>query len=130
MRLVQDVARFAYTDNRFPFGRNCACRIRIWKMDDGSHTVLMTDLGKDSPGASVTNTVETVASEVANRFSIDPETTVWIEHYEHAEGSSLPETFDLVSFHWKDGRAGQPKWNRKATPPDGFPGIKTSPSPY
>lgn len=99
--------RFAYRDDRFPFGSDCACRLRVWG-GIPFNVVIATEL-QDAPGASVTNTIETIAAEVVKTFDLIPELTLFVEHYQH-RGIELRETFDCVHFTWRDGVATKPTW--------------------
>jgi hypothetical protein len=99
--------RFEYTDARFPLGSDCACRLRAWSLKAGGDVVMATELDP-SPGASVTNTAETWAAEACEEYGLDPGTTVFVEHYEPTDRRG--ETFDFVTFFWRDGRASSPEW--------------------
>ena len=98
MELVEDV-KVRYRDNRFGNPDGSKARVRIWRNEKDAAVVLMTDLGDENPGASVTNTVEVLAQLVAQRYLLEPGKTVFVEHYPH-EGGRREETFDLVEFNW------------------------------
>lgn len=101
--------RFEYTDDRYPLGSKCACRLRIWKAKHGRRfLILMTQL-EPAPGASVTNTVETIATEAVHRFNISKNFCAFVEHYEHERSPGLDETFDHVEFTWRYDEDGRPR---------------------
>jgi hypothetical protein len=75
---------------RFEFrglhGRLAACGLERIDLADGRVVIIATEL-HDSPGVSVTNFAEELATIVCQRFEIDPKKLVWIEHYpaDHAQ---------------------------------------------
>ncbi len=102
-----------YQDTRFPFGTDCACRLRIYDLKDGKHVVLATEL-EPSPGASVTNTAERWATEACRQYHLNPFQTIFIENYDRRktkiDPSFAPESFDFVSFTWDGDQAHDPVW--------------------
>jgi len=118
--------RFEY---RGLHGCRCVCSLEILALHDGRSAVIATEL-EDNPGTSITNVAEHLASEVCDRFGIDPDKLVWIEHYGYAGASEgLQErTFDRVTF----GRRPREGFRRSATVrrqhPDGWPGYFRDPS--
>jgi hypothetical protein len=121
---VKDVdGRFEYRDDRFPFGSDCACRLRVWLLTDDRNVVMATQL-EPSPGASVTNSCERWAAEACREYLLDPLKTVFIENYDRRESekdvSFPPESFDFITFTWSDARtykeldqalhASKPQW--------------------
>lgn len=105
--------RFEYRDDRFLFGSDCACHMRVWQHEDGRNVVIATEI-EPSPGASVTNSCERWAAEVCRKYLLDPIKTIFIENYDrrHSEiDTSFPaETFDFVIFQWNGGLASKPEW--------------------
>lgn len=81
------------------------CRVRVFEGGDDPEVrsvVLMSDQGD---GPSVTNAVEIIAAEVARDRGLDPEATVFLEHYPRAASEirhGLKEEFDLVRFGHHD----------------------------
>jgi hypothetical protein len=94
-------------------GSNCACRLRIWKLKDGRHAVMATQL-ESSPGASVTNTAERWATEACREYNLNPFTTIFIENYDRRGSGTDPsfatESLDFVFFQWTEGHATNPEW--------------------
>ena len=84
------------TDTEFNYegyGRQkCRCGIRIHELG-GINAVVMTELD-DNPGTSVTNGAELLASQICDAYGLDPNYTIFIEHYVHVDD----ETYDLVMF--------------------------------
>jgi len=103
----------AFRDERFPVQTNCACRLRVWQLKNGSNVVMATEL-EPSPGASVTNTAETWAAEACRQYNLNPFKTIFIENYDRREGTTDPsfpsESFDFVIFRWDSGKATMAKW--------------------
>jgi hypothetical protein len=63
-----------------------------------------------NPGASITNTVETIVEQVCGRFEISPERVIWLENYEIFD----PEEWKLVTFGDVnvDGSVRDPSWKQ------------------
>jgi hypothetical protein len=57
------------------------CRFRVFT-SGRTAVAIATDLGADNPRASVTNGAELIVAEACGRFGLDPEETVWVEHYD------------------------------------------------
>ena len=116
------------------------CRLRIYDTKAGA-VVVLSELA-DNPGISVTNTAEELATGIAQRYALDPQTTTWIEHYGpfsyHAKdgdgGDPDYETFDKITFTWRGNLASGPQWKRlspeqiKALLPDDDIGAATPPN--
>ena len=83
--------------------------------------VIATDMtSKLHTGASITNTIETVAFEICQQFQIAPHDLVLVEHYDRRDEYSAAglgdyaKHFDIVELQW-DRRAKefyQPQWHR------------------
>ena len=60
---------------------------------------------------SVTNAAEQIATEVVKQYGLDPQRMLFVEHYPEAQ-RPMPygESYDLVTFTWKEGRATKPIW--------------------
>jgi len=122
-RIVLD--RFRY---RGFHGNEAWCALEILPLADGRTVVIATETA-DNPGTSVTNVAEHLASEVCDRFGIDPATLVWIEYYGYpsAVHPKEPRTYEQVTFtrrprddvRWSDAV------NRHH--PDGWPGYFVEP---
>jgi hypothetical protein len=91
-----------------------SCRLRIYR-HGGQNIAVATEL-HDNPGTSVTNAVETICHLAVREYELDPDRTIFIEHYPGRLQRSLlvrGETFDLVTFgerlwdHYED-----PSWRR------------------
>jgi hypothetical protein len=80
-------------------GCQCVCSLEILRLADGRTAVIATEL-QDNPGTSITNIAEHLASVVCDRFEIEREKLVWIEHYGYAGTviDSRERTYDRVSF--------------------------------
>lgn len=90
-------------------GHDGVCRIELINLTNGRTAVICEEID-ENPGISVTNAVEDIAFQVCEQFDVDPQTLVWIEHYETsflAEGE-----WDLVDFGVRPPEAyfGQPEW--------------------
>ncbi len=83
---------------RFPRGNLGVpgrCRVRIYKHQNGTHTVLLTELNSSS-GESIAGASERIATDLASLRGLNPKTTRWIEH---AAGRRSPEFIERCSSH-------------------------------
>lgn len=100
---------FTFTDG---LRRRGSCRIRIYQIPRKT-VVIATDLAS---GPSVTNAAEEIATQVAQKYAIDPASLTWIEHYQRPDRRAKPgepkgEEFDLVTFTWDGTRFVEPQWS-------------------
>src|SRR5215208_7971694 len=86
-------------------GRPAQCQIRVFDQSSGEVVVIATDLGDANPGASVTNSIEHLATEVCRRYRLDPVRLTVVEHYDDRRtprafsfGRENGESFDVVTF--------------------------------
>lgn len=94
----------------FPFrSRNRidgVCVIERIPLEDG-RTVIACISVPGNPGASITNTVETICQQVCLEFEIKPADIVWLENYEYINPTEwLHVTFDKMP----PGGWHEPKW--------------------
>ena len=113
--LVVDNPHFDYPAGPYP--RAGRCHVRVYDQGAGDVVLLLTDLGDENPGASVTNAVEIIATAAARRYRLDPARLTVLEHYDDrwtagadgrrrrtaAElaqlvGRDAGESFDVVTF--------------------------------
>lgn len=78
------------------------CRVRLFFSPSQGKSALLTDLGDKNPGASVTNSIESLQRSLIESGHIESNTRL-VEHYE--EGSYRHGTYDFVTF-----RNGNPDW--------------------
>ena len=85
--------------------RPAQCHIRIFDQAAGNVVLIATDIGDANPGASVTNTIERIATEVCHRYGLDPARLTVVEHYDDRRtpgafsfGRENGESFDVVTF--------------------------------
>lgn len=86
-------------DYRGFFGRPAWCGLEVIPLEDGRTVVIATEL-EDNPGTSVTSVAEHLASHVCDRFGIDPDRLVWVEHYVYPSATrpGEPRAFEMVNF--------------------------------
>lgn len=98
---------------RFPQQRLQApgrCRVRIYKRNNGTHTVLLTELDTNT-GESIAGACDRIATDLVATRGLNPKTTRWIQHEPAFE--DIPEQFEEILFTWDDARrADTPQWNR------------------
>lgn len=78
-------------------GCRSGCGLEIVPLPDGRTLVIATERA-DNPGTSVTNVAEHLASFVCDRFGIDPDKLVWVEHYGYGNCLSPERAYDRVTF--------------------------------
>lgn len=116
--LLTDTPRWAYPTPGFP-GKTGECRLRLWRVVDDSYgngkayVAVVTELD-DNPGASVTNSAESIyaalCEALADEYGVDERTTVrLIEHYPRGSVART-DTYDEVTFHLPSGT--RPSWTR------------------
>lgn len=114
--LVLDNPRFDYPAGGYPFpGR---CHLRVFDQGAGDVVLLVTDLGDENPGASVTNAAEIIVTAAVRRYGLDPARLTVVEHCDdrwardlggerrrrtaaevaHVIGREDGESFDIVTF--------------------------------
>ena len=83
-------------------GCDCFCELEIYE-----NLVICTE-SEENEGTSVTNWAEHLATEVCEKYGIDPEKLIWIERYKdrgeynrHNDTWAYPEDFSLVEFKQK-----------------------------
>jgi hypothetical protein len=96
---------------RFPLDRMHMagrCRVRIYQPETGGHTVMLTELNQN-PGESIASACDRIATDLAARWQLDPQTTRWLLQDMTLDVPSL--RLDEVTFVW-DGkrRAAAPQW--------------------
>lgn len=114
--LTVDNPHFDYPAGRYP--RAGRCHVRVYDQGAGECVLLLTDLGDENPGASVTNAVEMIVTAAVRRYALDPARLTIVEHYDDrftreadggprrrtaAElarliGRDAGESFDVVTF--------------------------------
>jgi hypothetical protein len=80
-------------------GAPSICQLRIYKQED--QTIV---IASDKSGVSVTNAAENLIKLVLDKFSLDPASVIWIEHYVYRDG------FDITTFQCQDNVFSKPKW--------------------
>ncbi|MBW1776817.1 MAG: hypothetical protein JRI76_05065 [Deltaproteobacteria bacterium] len=105
------------------------CRLRIFDLsqDPGrpglTHLkpiiVLVTDVPESR--MSVRSCAGHIATQVTQKFNIQPQRMVYVEHYPAVHYGThderfIPERYDGVEFVWMEGKAIRPAW-RPLTPP-------------
>jgi hypothetical protein len=76
------------------------CKVKIIRNGEGNF-VLFTN----GDGTSVTNASEQIATEIVERFNLDPLNTRFFENYPY-----VPERIDEVIYNWNNGFARNPQW--------------------
>ncbi|MBW7883181.1 MAG: hypothetical protein H3C34_11185 [Caldilineaceae bacterium] len=86
------------------------CRVRIYKRNNGTHTVLLTELNTNS-GESIASACDRIATALVATRGLNLKTTRWIQH--DPAHDDLPQVFDEVKFTWdSNNMASDPQWWR------------------
>ncbi len=87
------------------------CGLKIIKKVE-KVVVIATDLYDHNPGSSVTSWAKELATELIQKFKIDPQKLVFIEHLPDRKSNLefLQETFHLVSFEWSGDKFINSSW--------------------
>ena len=104
------------------WGQIPTCHLRLVKKDN-RHIVIATQVSYPiNKGVTVTWGWEDLAAQIVEEFHLDPEKTLFIEHWSEIQESGKilqRERLDIVGFTWKRqfflwGRkyASDPKWER------------------
>lgn len=84
-----------YKSEAYPYkgynGCNCICGIEVI-----NSFVIVTEL-EENPGTSITNASESLAKQICNEFSIDPNKLILIEHYPNSRAK-----YSLVILGWNE----------------------------
>lgn len=97
--------------------RGCYCKCDLEVIRGGMTTLVICTELEDNPGTSVTNAAELIATRLCQEDqTINPEGLIWVEHYpERSAGrwqKPFPETWDMVTFTYRDGRTlRRPAWH-------------------
>jgi hypothetical protein len=89
------------------------CGIKIVKKKEKS-VIIATDLYDNNPGTSITEWNTKLAWELCNKFDLNPEMIIFIEHTPEKE-TKLEfnrETFFQVNFTIENGKFVNPDWNK------------------
>lgn len=89
---------------------DCVCGLQRGRNPQtGQDFIILTELPGNT-GTSVTNWVEALATQVMQRFGLNPAKTIIIEHYpERGDHVLFEETWDLVQPNWVNGVAKCPQ---------------------
>jgi hypothetical protein len=94
-----------------PQGHSSYCWLRVYTAPD--QAVVIAEV-EDNPGMSITNAVESLTTQVVQRFAVPRDHLVWIEHYPErtVDGGRLriPEMMDQVPFMQGPGGFDRPEW--------------------
>lgn len=97
-------AKFTYASTDKMSHNPTTCHLLLLKQDTGHHIVICTEL-KDNHGKSIENSSEAMATSIVQRFALQPETTLFIEHFSDtlsygASVASEPDRYSAVSYTW------------------------------
>ena len=79
---------------------------------NGKDVVLVSELYLDNPGTSITQVTTSLANQVCEKFNIDPNNLIYIEHSPEMNSklSFYNEEFYKVNFEIIDSKFANPSW--------------------
>ena len=79
---------------------------------NGKDVVLVSELYLDNPGTSITQVTTSLANQVCEKFNIDPNNLIYIEHSPEMNSklSFYNEEFYKVNFEIIDSKFTNPSW--------------------
>ena len=79
---------------------------------NGKDAVLVSELYQDNPGTSITQVTTSLANQICEKFNIDPNTLIYIEHSPEMNSklSFYNEEFYKVNFEIIDSKFTKPSW--------------------
>ena len=79
---------------------------------NGKDVVLVSELYLDNPGTSITQVTTSLANQVCEKFNIDPNNLIYIEHSPEMNSklSFYNEQFYKVNFEIIDSKFANPSW--------------------
>ncbi len=89
------------------------CGLKIVKKKERV-IILVTEFYDTNPGTSITNWNTHLAQEICQKYRIDPNSMIFIEHTPKSSStlSFYQETFDRVMFAWDGESFTDPQWKR------------------
>jgi len=89
------------------------CGIRQIKKED-AHIIIVTELYQDNPGSSITSVSASLATQIAERYNIDPVKMIYIESSPNMNSklSFYDEEYYRVIFDVKEGVFINPQWTK------------------
>ena len=98
---------------RFPYNHQTTgglCRVRVYQMERGSQTVLLSELTSHAAG-SIAAAADAIANLLVTRYALNPKKTHWIEHTPAQDDQ--PAEFGELTFTWQNGKAEpDPQWRQ------------------
>lgn len=82
------------------------------KIDRAKNLVIASEVVENT-GTSITNAAAQLATEICDKYSLNKERLIWIEHYFHKnyQGGKEEERYDLVTFMQYGRKLVAPKWS-------------------
>jgi len=127
MLIHDDIFEWSGWGGRLSLGSG-KCRLRIYDLKKKGakglrhlrHIVVIVSDVTDSK-MSVKSCTSHVATQVTEKFNIDPQRMLWVEYYPESkygvDGERvIPERFEAVEFTWHTDKAIKPEW-RELKPP-------------
>ncbi|MDX2244719.1 MAG: hypothetical protein NW224_28935 [Leptolyngbyaceae cyanobacterium bins.302] len=88
---------------------NIQCRVRIYYPHPEVQTVVITNIMLTS-GWFVPCKAESLATLIVEKFDLNPDLVVWVEHYSRGFKKPSCPDFSEITFDWCAGKASNPEW--------------------
>ncbi|MBM0743988.1 hypothetical protein JOY44_20590 [Phormidium sp. CLA17] len=85
------------------------CYLQIFRSKRGQDIVVVSDMGCET-GWFFPYKIEQLAIQIVQKFQLNPDRLVWIEHCPADIDRPKCSGFSQVSFQWKAGKATNPQW--------------------
>jgi hypothetical protein len=108
MKIVDQSYRWTVPGQDFGMGQ-LQCYLRIFHSTLGQYIVMVSDMGSRT-GWFFSYKIEQVASQIVQKFQLNPDRLIWIEHCPASTNRPKCKGFSQVSFQWQAGKATNPEW--------------------
>jgi hypothetical protein len=86
------------------------CYLQIFHSSLGQHIVMVSDMGCET-GWFFPYKIEQLANQIVQKFQLDCDRLIWIEHCPSDTSRPKYNGFSQVSFQWQAGKATNPQWH-------------------
>ncbi len=90
------------------------CGLKVINRKDGKTLAIATEIYRQNPGTPVTEWCAPLATNIMTKLKCTPEQFIFIEHTPDMQSklAFYEETFDLVTFNFRDESLVDPRWSR------------------
>lgn len=85
------------------------CYLQIFDAKHGQQIVIVSDMGCET-GWFFPYKIEQLANKIVQKFQLERDRLIWIEHCPADTSRPKCSGFSQVSFQWHEGKAANPQW--------------------